>query len=776
MPLRLATGWREYSSRVRISVSRAALLFLLGLALQPEALAQVLVRGLVREARSGLPLSAAHVVAESGQAGTITNREGRFELTLQALPQVILVRHVGYQTQRVALGPNDSRDLMVDLEAAVYMLDELLVTGEDFADNVMRKAVQRKAARRAELARLQMRGYTRITLESRAQIVLVSEAVFDSYRDRIRGSRDVIRSRRETAGFYRDLGLDHTVVDLSEDYVRIQSLRFIGPTHPDALKHYHFTFAGHRRMSEGFVYDIYVAPKTSLEATFTGRVSIMDSTYALVAAELRPARHVQWNPPVSRWDVFYRQQFLGVDSLWLPLSLRVEGRIAYGRDPVQADLQQVSQLSDHRLNESIPEALFAVQERTLVDSASVFRDDLFLLGRGFVALTPAEAEARETLQWQDLTLRMALPPVGKPRRPLLPWDEPQFSWPSIRGQEPWLGFNRVDGFLLGAGRTLEITRSTKVRVRAAQPTREERTRYEVQAIRRWGRGFASDVSYKHGAAPQWKSPIVTPAFSSLHTLLGGRDYFDYLYARQVRLRAGYAFRRIRLSLAGHREWFKSLETVQARSWPFRRALRPNPTAPDRELLSASLAVSAGDSHMPFRFGPVRGIGVDIERGAFFGEEGDRAFLRVAARVDGHARTFFRHRPIPHRLSVRLFGAAASGALPAVRRSALDGAPGPVSSFGMLRGMGAGSYVGGRVLGLFWEHDFQTSLFELLGLRQLVDRRTGVRIAGGHAVAGEAHHELTLSLAEIWGSPVRLDLTYRLDRPGLFLGLGISRLP
>ncbi len=770
----MATGWRGYSSHAWLPVSRAALLVVLGLALPNAVPAQILVRGLVREAHSGLPLEAAHVVAESG--GTITNREGRFELVLQTLPQVVVVRHVGFQTHRVPLGPDDNRNLVVDLQPAVYMLDEVLVTGEDFAENVMRKAIEGKATRRAGLLTRKMRGYTRITLESREQIVLVSEAVFDSFWDRGRGSRDVVLSRRETADFYRDLGLDHTVVDLSADHIQIQSHRFIGPTHPDALMHYQFTFAGHRRMDQGTVYDIYVAPKTILEATFTGRISVMDSTYALVAAELRPARHVRWHPPVQQWDVFYRQQFLAVDSLWLPLSIRLEGRISAGREPVQAVLHQVSQLSDHRLNVSVPESLYAERDRTLVDSASVFEDDLFLLGQGFVALTPAEAEAWDMLPRRGLTLLTALPAIGNRRPALLPWDEPQFSWPSIRGQEPWLGFNRVEGFLLGASRTLQFDHRTRFRGRVGQPTAAGRARYQVQASRRWVRGFATQASYGRTTAQQWISPIVSPALNSLHTLLGGRDYFDYVSARTGQIRAGYASRWIRLSLAGHVERFASMETVMERFWPFRKALRSNPVVLEEGLQSVSLAVSAGDPHAPFRLGPVRGLGVEVERGGPSNSGSGGKFFRVAARIDGHASTFFRHRPVSHRLSVRLFAATASGALPAVRRSAIDGTPGPVSSFGMLRAGRGTVYVGARVFGLFWEHDFQTSAFEFLGLRQLVDRGTGIRISGGHAAVGGGHHELTISLAEIWGTPVQLDLTYRLDRPGLFVGLGLSRLP
>ena len=710
-----------------------------------------------------------------GELGTITKRQGRFELVLPSLPAVLMVRFVGFETRRVAIGPNDSRDVTVDLVPAVYTLDELVITGADFAENVMRKVILRKQVRREHLTSYKARGYTRITLENRDQIVLVSERVFDSYWSRGRGRQDIVRSRRETGDFYRDLGLDHTVVDFSADYVELPSQRFIGPTHPDALKHYSFTFAGHRKLDQTLVYDIFVAPKTGLEATFVGQVSVMDSTYALVVADLRPARHVVWPAPIQAWEVFYRQQFVAVDSLWLPLDLRLEGWITAGKMPVRAALHQVSQLSGYRLNEGLPVELVQSRVRVLIDSASVFQDDLFLLGRGLVALTPAEVVALETLQRGEQTLLSVLPLVGKPLRPSLPWDAPQFTWPVIMGQEPWLRFNRADGYLVGAGRTLEVGDRLWVRGRVAKSIGGGRTHFGTQATRRWGRRFAAAAGYGHDTEPQWSSPIMTPALNSLHAVLGGRDYFDYLWARKGIARVGYVYRGLRFSATGHLETHESVEATRFRAWPFRIELGPNSPVTEDMVHSVALAAVAGDAYTPFRFGPLHRIGIEFERGRLRWPYADRAYTRATVQVDGYAKTFLRQRPKPHGLAIRLFATTSYGTLPAQRRAAVDGAPGPVSSFGMLRGLKGRSYVDGKLWALFWEHDFQTSLFEAVGLKTLVDRGTGVRLSGARVAADGTHHELTFSFSEIWGSPLRVDVTYRLDRPGLYVGVGLSRL-
>ncbi len=224
-----------------VRVRRSLWLFVL-LFLPLAAQAQVLLRGVVRDAATGVTLAAAHVVVEGTDQGAITNREGQFEIVVVALPVVLRVRYIGYQTQRVTFGPDDPRAREIDLEAAVYQLGEIFVAGEDFAANVMRKVIEHKQAWRNHLRSYQRRVFTRITLENDRRVALISEAVFDSYWDRSRGWREVVKSRRETGDFYRRLQIEPAgyLADLYDDIIEIQGLRFIGPTHPDALDYYSF--------------------------------------------------------------------------------------------------------------------------------------------------------------------------------------------------------------------------------------------------------------------------------------------------------------------------------------------------------------------------------------------------------------------------------------------------------------------------------------------------------------------------------------------------------
>ena len=783
---------------------RPSLLFVVWLFLPLAAQAQVLVRGVVRDAATGVTLAAAHVVVEGTEQGTITNREGQFEIVVARLPVTLRVRYIGYQTQRVTLGPDDPRFLEIDLEPAVYELEEIFVAGEDFAANVMRKVIEGKQLWRNHLDSYQARGFTRITLENDARVALISEAVFDSHWDRDRGWREVIKSRRETGGFYRRLQVEPAgyLPDLYDDDVEIQGLRFIGPTHPDALDYYTFSLADRRALDDETVYDIYLAPRTGLDATFIGRVSVLDSVYTLLEADVRPARHVVFPEPVKTWDVFYRQQFAAVaDTFWLPVDLRLDGVIRVAPGDVgygSATFRQISHLSGYQTNVALPDSLYAHDERVTVDSLSVFRDDLFLLGRNVVPLTPREAEALEVLRDEEMTLERAFPPRAEggalaafqTRRHGI--DEPQFGWPVVFGYEPWLRFNRVDGHFFGIGQWLQFSRNWGVEVRAAQTNGLKRVRFLSRGVARWGRSGMVEGLYTRDTSPRNASSIYPVALASLPAFFGQEDYFDHYWNERFGLKFGYTFPRFRLTVGGRMEDHESVERERAHPWPFSATFRPNPAIEDGQLRSLTASLAIGDGYEPFRFDPLQRIELRAEYSDLDLLGGDFDFARFDVLFDGYLKTFFPSRPRPNGLAVRLYGSTFSGTLPPQRFGVVDGSLGPFSTFGTLKALRDQPYEGERTLGFFWEHDFRTVPFEALGLRGFVEREMGVRLFGGHArtwidaerlavldfaprYPDQFHHELGVALTNVWGTPLRLDFTYRIDEPGFFVGFGLSRL-
>jgi hypothetical protein len=463
-----------------------------------------------------------------------------------------------------------------------------------------------------------------------------------------------------------------------------------------------------------------------------------------------------------------------------------------------ATLYQVSQFSGYTVNGALPEAPYVQRERVIIDSLSVFKDDLFLLGRNILPLTPREAVALERLRFAGMTLERAFPPDL--RRGLFAAFEarrnevggPQFVWPEIFGYEPWLRYNRVDGYFSGIGKVLPFSARSALELRIAQASGVRRVRFLGRGMYRWGRGGSAEAGFIRDTAPRNASPLYPVALNSLPARLDQGDHFDYYWRQGGWLKGGYAFPLFRVTAEARVEDHESVEQQQEQPWPFSTTFRPNPSINDGMLHAVTLSLAVGDGYQPFRTGALRRAEVRIEHSDsdLFG--GDFDFTRYQLSLDGHLQTFFRHRPRPNALMVRVFGGTSSGTLPAQRLGVIEGRLGPFSSFGALRSLGGRPYEGNGYLGLFWEHDFKTVPFEALGLQALVDRNMGIRLYGGHArswldddhvadlaftpkVPLDFHHELGFSLTNFGGSPFRLDFTYRLDEPGFFVGFGLSRL-
>ena len=102
------------------------------LLLVSEAGAQTLFHGTVVDAKTGETLPAATIHVEGTYRGTITNVDGVYQLRLEALPATVVVRFIGYDTERrsittiAATGRQDFR-----LQPIVFESEQIVITGED---------------------------------------------------------------------------------------------------------------------------------------------------------------------------------------------------------------------------------------------------------------------------------------------------------------------------------------------------------------------------------------------------------------------------------------------------------------------------------------------------------------------------------------------------------------------------------------------------------------------------------------------------------------------
>lgn len=775
-------------------------------------LAQGVITGKVTDVSTGEPLPAANVVIEGTFSGTITNEDGHYALRVDHFPATLIFRYIGYATRQFTLNQDADRPLDVALEPVAYELGEVVVTGEDPAIAIMRRVIERKQVWRQALETFEAEAYTRFTLANDTGIVSIVESLSSVFWDNDRGMKEIVRSKRQTANVQFDefLPAAHFVSNLYDDDIEISGYNFIGVTHPDALDHYHFRLKGTRRIDDQTVYDISVESKSRFATAFVGEVAVLDSVYALLDVALRPGEAFLFPPPIREYNVTFFQQFSSFgQAFWLPVDFRSDMELKIDFQGLLTfpafKIRQVSRLTEYQVNVPVPDSLFKQEEYLVVDSAAVEADTLLDRGGAVVPLETREVRAYETID-STRTLAEAYQPSG----PLAHLariqtddnedsDENDGTGGRIFGIDlkPKLWFNRVEGVHGSLHGSRNIGR---LRIQAGggwsselEPNRNISGLFS--AVLRTGpreRGLLA-LSYEFGTDTRYRSRYYTRPVTSVYLLLSGNDYFDYYWRRKLKARVEYRFASLpaTTSAAFTKEWPDGLE-ANTGYYLFGRhdILPPNPAVPPLDLTSGTLRLVIGQDVTTLGITGRRYASLEVERGVTHAEE-NIWFTRYALDAEWSMPTFLRRRLLPAMLYIHLTAGTSEDKLPLQRYGTIDGRLGPYSPFGTLRTRTGRPYEGDTYLGIFWEHHFRTIPFEMLGLYGLAKRGYGIILHGGHArtwLSGDNffseaeaqvgsipfHHEIGASINGIFGL-FRLDVTKRIDAPGMTVGFAAARL-
>ncbi len=801
-------------------VSRFVLIALLLFCIAPVQ-AQHVLTGRVTDAQTGDPLPAATVQVEGTYTGTITNGAGAYELRVGALPAVLVVRFIGYETARRTVAAEGAVD--VALAPVALQSPEIVVTGENPAINIMRRVIERKRVWQAGLTSWRADAYARQVLGRDTSIVGISEGVTEAYWRRGDGVREVVRGVRRTENM-QDFSAEFVsaadaILNFYDDEIEIAGYDLMGPTSPDALGFYAFTLEGTRYLDDEIVYDIALKPKNRLQPGFVGRVSVLGGAYALLDVALRPNESVRI-PLVTAFDLAFAQQFssfgqeVAGEAVWLPADFRLEGRGQFGMLGLQFPemrFRVVARLTDYAVNVAVPDSLFDSDEHSVVDSAAVAADTVLTRAGVVVPLEPREAVAYAQIDSTD-TIAKAYKPTGFLARFVDMEDNDDGGTNvSVGGErrrarafrldfDPALWYNRVEAAHLGGGTTVGLG-GARLRGEIGYSTGLETLTYEselsvrVPLAKRDGVRIA--VGVRREIAPRVGSAAYGRLVNSVATLVGEPDYFDY-YRREGAFAeaSGYARPlRTRVRVFGLAEVHRSVRATTGYDL-FGRNTLPllNPAIPEGDLRSLGAEVTVGrvSSGVEAALTGQRGVRlrVEVSDGAL-GSDFD--FVRADAVAALRVPTFLRRRLFPNTLDLRLAGGIHGGALPLQRHFGIDGTVLGYAPSGVFRSLRGRPVEGDRYVAAMWEHDFRSVPFELLGLEALAARNIGLSVFGAHGrtwldgydrdalalwVVQPSDgwvHEVGVSLHGGFFVPVRLDLAYRVDDPGLFVSFGVARL-
>ena len=780
-----------------------AIIILLGLctpALQAQS--TLTISGVLTDAQTGETLPAANIQIKDTYRGTITNSDGRFEVAVSAFPVTLIFRYIGYETHEETF-TDTVVDANIRLNPVSIELEELVFTGEDPAMHIMERVILRKQLWRQNLESWKAESYTRQSLSNEDGIVSITESYSTTWWHRDKGFREVLTDKRQTNNLLPDQNFAGTsyLPNFYDDNIRIAGFDVVGVTHPDAFKFYRFKIIGQRQIDRDIIYDIEVIPRTRLQPAFEGTVSVLGSEYALIEVNLVPGEAIFFPPPISNVNLEYAQQFNNYGGeFWLPTDVRISGTISVGfpgfRIP-EIRFQQVASILDYRVNVPVPDTLFQSRSMIRTDTLSIRQNSRFAYRTEAVPLSLEEQKAYETID-STQTLDQAFQPTG-------------FLASLARNQEgdsgsserrflknvdlsPDLRYNRVDALYIGGSASFRLHPRVRVRANVGYNAGLEELGYGGSL--RWRplkntRSFAS-LAYQYNTFERIPALQFNRALTSASMLLGAPDYFDHFKAERVKFTAGHRFRTLNTTpeIFFQHERAKSVEKATDYSFPGGYIQRDNPAINDGIINSVGFSVRFGDEIPPFGIAGATGLKLNLEHASNEILNSDFTFTRIQATLDLRFNTFLKRRFLPNTLDIRINAFATEGDVPLQRFGGFDGNLGYFSPYGTFRSIANRQIEGLHGVAIHAEHNFRTVPFELIGARGLVRRGLGVIV---HASAGKTWipdsqlnslgyvpfydngmiQEAGISLNNVFGL-FRIDATYRIDRPGFFLGFSTTR--
>lgn len=408
------------------------------------------VTGFVRNASTGEAIPGATIYAVSHDRGTYSLSDGSFRLTVPSLPLQLRVSSLGYEPKTIADVNNTDAEIVVELTPTDITLGEVVVTAEPTAEEIVRRAIQRKTANRKRLKTFNGLLYSKLTFEIEGNVfgqiedkdrIQIRESFSRVMRDNEEDITHIaIEQRRQTANVAPDNNLLAITNFFSfyEERFRISNAIITTPLADDALDSYEFTLKERRKLGGQTAWTLDFKPYSDLFPGFVGNMTIVSGTYDLIEVRARPSagtaiRYIT--------DLSFHQKFEEVaDSIWTPTYLNTSGagaiNIISGIAEVGGRLTATSFYKDIEVNGALPDSIYQKEQIFSVSPQADSSTTEF-----WDRNSPARLSQREQSMYRevDSLVKEAKIAAGDPI------EESEFRYDFA----PTLVFNRVGGFVPG---------------------------------------------------------------------------------------------------------------------------------------------------------------------------------------------------------------------------------------------------------------------------------------------------------------------------------------
>ncbi len=706
------------------------------------------------DSKTGEALIGATVQLKQGETlikGARTNADGVFRVSVPEGRYVLEVRFIGYETYREEISVALPIEKIIRLQQGEVTASEIVVSAdEDFATTIIKRAIRYKRTQRRTLQTYQVEAYRKQLLKSDTTIVAIAEVFAHGYWRRGDTLREVVIQERITENVKSDLrssgatisaGL-RSLVDFSEERIRILGNKVVSPIADDALEHYRYELTSIKKADELEFYTLRLVPQSKFVPLFKGEIRIASNTYALIGVDVEPTAGFRL-PYINDVVFRYKQsQEYFTDSLgrgyWLPANQVIEGglKVSIGNGLIELpriSFHTTTAIRNYSINTGVPDSLF---EQDLVQKSPTAErfDSLFWQQRDFVALTAEELKAYQTLD-STKSLQEQFKPKGTISGLVNAGGSGfnGFRWFNL----PMIRFNRVEGWFLGAQLELDsLTKRTEVRGSVGYGLEREEVLWSAGTTQWLDEkriiGFSLDAYKTTSFTPEWLSPWdISNAYSAL---VYKEDYHNYFQAEGWKLAFVHRPKsNLFISLGYRSQTERTMPNRTNFSWLNRnKRFRLNPAIRDGNTRSLVLSVEHG-MRLPLvgLLSPIWVKGEIEHSSSPLGSAFE--FTRLWAVSAFKKKTFFGDRLLAPYLLIYAEAGALLGADKVPQR--FFSTESPIAYFaeqGAFLGLNRKEFIGEYILTLNAEHNFQSVPFEAIGLDWAAEHTLQLFVKGGVA--------------------------------------------
>jgi len=721
--------------------------------------------------------------------GTISNRNGNYAISLAKGEHELTISLLGYysQTYHFTLDSNTTKDFYLAVNPVA--LSEVTVYAKN-AEAIIRQAIAEKKKMRATLHSYQCNAYAKLTVSSNANNMFTGArnnsvdvtigggssdttaigGIMETYTTKYwrdgDGERTIVTQRRQTADIPAEANdirsLD--VFDLNDDEQNLGKYVITGPTAPDALDWYNYELLDVTTLNGKRVYRLRMTPKSQVAALWDGIVSIADSTWDVVQVDVHPNEAV--NFPILD-SLRYSQLFSLIhDKYWLPSDITLNAYLKAELlivPTIRIGIGSASVLYDYKVNQPIPDSIFAKSELVIDSSAKKF-DSSYWREHEVLPLTGEEQQAYHTI---DSVVKH--PDTTRSTGGGLGDFLGTFIGAPVKFGIGLYKFNRVEGNALDYTLNVpwhSILPSTSLIGDVGYGFTDKKGKWSatlsqnIYAGNDWnvwaGVSLYNHLSHREDAGyyPVW--------LNTLFALAGKTDYFNYFYARGGDASVSVEHGSLSLSAAYENENEVSTHTITGVSILFPHvAYRLNPEIADGTMRLAKFTLAGGNNDPYAEDESDAGFSIENETSDASMLKSDFTFARWSVVTPVRLRTSsFGF------LDARLQAGVATGALPPQMLFDPETALSFIGPFGVFRSMGIKEFSGDRLLSLYAQEDLGDAIFRLTGFPLLSKSGTDLIIEGGGAWTDMSAQSLALS-------PMPVETAKRVYWEA---GFGISKLP